>query len=110
GLDIAPDLVDELLLRRERALLPKPLPELDHQPPAVEIAREIEENSLSSPLLAAVVRVDANRDRRPVLARPAGVDAVCGDEQIARHGQIRGRIAERSAACISRADGALDLR
>ena len=61
--DVAGDLVDQLLLALEHLLVAQPLPQLDDQPPAVEIALEVEQVRLDPPLLAAVVRVRADRDR-----------------------------------------------
>lgn len=41
-LDVFGDLGDELLLALEGALVPEPLPQLDDQPPTVQVAREVE--------------------------------------------------------------------
>ena len=66
-LDVAGDLLHELGLALERALVAQPLPELDAQRAAVEVAVEVEEERLDPPLDAAVVRVDADRERGAVL-------------------------------------------
>ena len=52
----------------------EPLPELDHEPVAVEVAVPVEQVRLDPPFGAAVVRVDADRDRRAPLADRARVD------------------------------------
>ena len=70
-LDVARDLSDELLLALEGPLVPQALPELDDQPPPVEVALEVEQERLDPPLVAAVVRVDADRDRGAVPERGA---------------------------------------
>ena len=76
-LDVARDLRRPAPPRsRRRALVAQPLPELDDEPPAVEVALEVEQERLDPPLAAAVVRVRADRDRRPVAERRAGVDPV----------------------------------
>ena len=61
------------------------------------------------PLGAAVVRVDADRHRRALAERRAGVDAVARDEQRRLGAEVRGRKAERAAAGLARDDRALDL-
>ena len=63
--DVLRDLVDELLLAREGALVAEAVPELDPERTAVEVALEIEEERLDPALDAAVVRVDADRERGP---------------------------------------------
>ena len=63
--DVAPDLGDELGLGGERPLVPKPLPDLDDEPLAVEIALEVEQVGLDPALGTAVVRVRADRDGAP---------------------------------------------
>jgi hypothetical protein len=45
------DLLDQLPLARERRLVAQPLPELDHEPLAVEIALEVEQERLDPPLV-----------------------------------------------------------
>ena len=55
-LDVARDLSDEPILARERLLVAQAAPELEDQPPAVEVAVEVEQVRLDAPLLAAVVR------------------------------------------------------
>src|SRR5918994_6152527 len=66
-LDVPPDLVDQLLLRDERALVSQPLPELEHEPLAIEIAVEVEQECLDAPLVTPVVRIDPDRDRGEVV-------------------------------------------
>ena len=84
-LDVAADLRDELLLRREDRLVAEPLPDLDDEPLAVEIAVEVEQVRLDPALGAAVVRVRADRDGGTMLERCARVDAVArADESAAR--------------------------
>ena len=61
-LDVAADLGDELLLGGEHRLVAQPLPDLDDEPLAVEIAVEVEQVRLDPALGAAVVRVRADRD------------------------------------------------
>src|SRR5205085_10050757 len=73
---VAPDLLDELGLRRERALLPQPGPQLEDEAAPVEVALEVEEEGLHPALLAAVVRIRPDRDRGSVPVRRAGIDAV----------------------------------
>ena len=46
----------------KRLLVAQPLPELDDEPLAVEVAVEVEQERLDPPLRAAVVRVRADRD------------------------------------------------
>ena len=77
-LDVARDLRDQLFLGREHRLVAEPLPELDDEPLAVEVAVEVEQVRLDAPLGAAVVRVRAHRDRRPVLERAARIDPEAG--------------------------------
>ena len=62
-LDVRGDRVDQLRLAREGTLVAQPLPELDHEPPAVQVAVEVEQVRLDPQRRAAVVRVDADRDR-----------------------------------------------
>src|SRR5207253_8407113 len=109
GLHVARDLGDQLLLARERALVAQPRPELERQLLAVEVALEVEEERLDPPLLAAVVRVGADRDRGTMTVGRAGVDAVAGDDDVGRRPQVRGREAERPAARVARDDEASDL-
>src|SRR3954447_11361635 len=101
-LHVPGDLLDELGLAGERPLVADPAPELDDQPPAVEVAFEVEQERLDAPLVAAVVRVRADRDRGAVLAGGARVDAEGGDEQPRLDGQVRGREAERAAPRVAR--------
>ena len=65
-LDVAGDLLDQLGLAPEDLLVAEPLPDLDHEPLAVEVALEVEQVRLDPPLAAAVVRIRADRDRRPM--------------------------------------------
>ena len=53
----------------EDRLVPQPLPELDDQPLAVEIAGVVEQIRLDPPLGAAVVGIRADRDRGEVVER-----------------------------------------
>ena len=71
GRDISGDLLDELGFAREDGLVAEALPEFDDQPLAVEIALEVEQERLDPALGAAVVRVDADRDRGAVVAGAA---------------------------------------
>src|SRR5215210_8108719 len=64
--DVTRDLVDQPLLVRKHLLVAQTLPELDHEPAPVEVAVEVEQVRLDPPLVAAVVRVRADRDRRAV--------------------------------------------
>ena len=64
-LDVAGDLVDQLLLAREHLLVAEPLPQLDDEPAAVEVAVEVEQVRLDPPLLAAVVRDSCRSRSRP---------------------------------------------
>ena len=57
------DLVDQRLLAVEHLLVAEAPPQLDDQALAVEIAGEAEQEGLDPQLVAAVVRVDADRDR-----------------------------------------------
>src|SRR5688572_17968572 len=109
-LDVAGDLVDERLLALECPLVAQPLPQLDDQPPAVQIALEIEQVRLDPAFLAAVVRVRADRDRGAVAERVARVDPVPRDEHGGVDGEVRGREAQRAAALIAGHDDAVDLR
>ena len=67
--DVAGDLVDQLLLGLEHLLVPQPFPQLDDDPLAVEVALEVEQVRLDPALLAAVVRIRADRDRGAVVER-----------------------------------------
>src|SRR5512134_2853579 len=100
-LDVPGDLVDQPLLVGEDLLVPQPLPELDHEPAAVEIALEVEQVGLDPPLLAAVVGIRADRDRGPVIQCGPGVDPVGRHEQARLDRQVRGRIAERAAPLVA---------
>ena len=66
-------------------------------------------NASIAPLLAAVVRVDADRDGRAMVERGAGVDAEAGHEERGVGCQVRRREAERPAALVARDDRPLDL-
>ncbi len=80
--DVERDLVDQILLAVKDALVPQPLPQLDHEPPPVQVALEVEQESLDAPLVPTVVGVRPDRDRGPVLADRAGVDPVRGNEEL----------------------------
>ena len=81
---------------RRRVLRGETLPELHDEMVAVEVSFEVEEERLDPALLPAVVRVDADRDRSPMLADQAGVDPV-GRDDLRRHGEVRRRIPQRPA-------------
>src|SRR5918994_1643804 len=108
-LDVARDLVDQLLLALEHLLVPQPFPQLDDQPPAVQVALEVEQVRLDPALLTAVVRVRPDRDRRPMVQRGAGVDPVPGHEHGRVDAEVRGRVAERAAPLVARNDEAVEL-
>src|SRR3954471_20145097 len=55
------DLVDQILLAREGPLVAQAPPELDDQPPSVEVAREAEQEGLHPELVTAVVRIRPDR-------------------------------------------------
>src|SRR2546425_8363199 len=108
-LDVSGDLVDQLALAFERALVAQAPPQLEHEPLAVEIAFEVEQERLHAPLLTAVVRVRPDRDRRTRPMPETGVDAVCGHDQARVDRQVRRREAERPAPRVAGDDDALDL-
>src|SRR5262249_34825840 len=108
-LDIARDLRHELRLALERRLVTQPLPELDDHAPPVEVALVVEQERLDAPLVAAVVRVDADRDRRPVVECGARVDPEAGHDEGALDPEIRRRETERAAAGVARDDDPFDL-
>src|SRR5207245_2649996 len=108
-LDVSGDLVDQIALAFERALVAQAPPQLEHEPLAVEIAFEVEQERLHAPLLASVVRVRPDRDRRAGSMPEAGVDAVRRHDQARVDRQIRRREAERPAPCVAGDDDALDL-
>src|SRR5207302_9086880 len=81
SLDVAGDLLDQIGFAREGSLLAEALPELDDQAPPVEVTLEIEQECLDLSLLAAVLRVDADRDGGSMAFRLARVDPVCGHEE-----------------------------
>src|SRR6476659_7204863 len=64
---------------------------------------------LDPPLVTAVVRVDADRDRGAVAKCRPRIDAVGRDEDLWSDGEVGRRIPERSAALVSEHDDALDL-
>ena len=76
---------------------------------AVQVAGEAEQERLDAELVAAVVRVRPDRDRRAVTGRRPGVDAVQRDEQPGLGGDVRGREAERATAGVALDDDAFDL-
>src|SRR4051794_3405553 len=108
-LDVARDLLDQLGLAPEGALVPQPAPQLDDEARAVEVAGEVEQEGLDPALVAAVVRVDADRYRRSRAGRLARVDAVGGDEQVRRRVEVRRREAEAGASMVASDDRPLDL-
>ena len=81
----------------EGALVAQPLPQLDRESLPVEVAVEVEQVRLDAQRRAAVVRVDADRDRRPVPERGAGVDAPSAAGAAPAAG--RGSPSESRAAC-----------
>src|SRR2546429_479719 len=110
GFHVASDLLHELSLRRERALLAEPGPELEDEPLPVEVALEVEEERLHPALLAAVVRVRPDRDCGAVPVGGAGIDPVRGDEERRVHVEVGGGVAERPAALVARDHDPLHLR
>src|SRR5687768_5142479 len=84
-LDVAGDLIDQLLLALEHLLVPQPFPELDEQPAAVEVALEGGQVRFDPAFLAPVVpaqrSVIAPRSRlartRTTGARNAGSNRTC---------------------------------
>ena len=100
-LDVARDLGNQVFLVGERSFVAQAPPELHDQPFSVEIALEIEQESLDAALAAAIVRVRADRNRGAVAGRPARVDPVRGHEQVGVDAEVGGRIAECAAAGIA---------
>ena len=76
---------------------------------AVEVALEVEEVRLDAPLGAAVVRVRADGDRRPVAERRSRVDPEARHREKRVDGEIRGRIPERPAALVAGDDRPVEL-
>src|SRR5215207_2088279 len=107
--DVAPDLLDELRLARERALLAEVAPQLDDEPLAIEVATEVEQERFDPALAAPIVRVDTDRDRGAMLAHRACVDPERRHDQALRHGEVRGREPERASTSVPGHDGPLDL-
>src|SRR5580765_3341657 len=64
---------------------------------------------LDPPLVTAVVRVDADRDRSAVAKRRPRIDAIGRDEDLWSDGEVGRRIPKGSAALVPEHDGALDL-
>ena len=91
-------------------LVAQPLPQLDHEPLAVQVAGEAEQERLDAELVAAVVRVRPDRDRGAMAGGEPGVDPVQRDEQPRLGGDVRRREAERSPARVALHDHAVDLR
>ena len=83
--------------------------ELDDHPLPVEVAGEIEQERLDPPFRAAVVRVQADRDRSSMVERRAGVDPERRDEQRVLDPEVRRGKAQRPAARIPGDDDPLDL-
>src|SRR5690348_7044439 len=82
GLDVLGDLGDQVGLGLEGPLVPEPEPELHDEPLAVQVALEVEQVGFDPTLVAAVMRVDADRDGGAVPAPRAGVDAVGRDGEL----------------------------
>ena len=93
----------------EDRLVAEPLPQLDDEPLAVEVALEVEEERLDPPLRAAVVRVRADRDRGAVPERLARVDPVARADELRVHRDVGRRVAERPAALVAGDDEAVEL-
>src|SRR5215207_4465820 len=108
-LHVARNLVDQLLLGSEGAFVAQAPPELENEPLPIQIALEVEQEGLDAPLLAAVLRIDTDRDRGAVPLRLAGVNPVGGHEQLTRHGKICGRKSECSAPRVAGDDRPLHL-
>src|SRR5204862_6638668 len=83
--------------------------ELDGGWLSVGVAVEVEEVGLDPQRRPAVVRVDADRDRRALPVRGAGVDALRRQKLIRRGGQVRGREPESLSPPVSLDHDALDL-
>ena len=84
----------------EDLLVAEPLPQLDHEALAVQVAGEAEQERLDAQLVAAVVRVRADRDRRAV---PGG-EARRRSRAAGRAGRARRRRSPSgSRACRPRA-------
>src|SRR5262249_46322995 len=108
-LDIVTDRRHELLERVEAALLADRAPQLDDEPLVVEIAVEVEQVRLHPALDAVEVRIGADRDRSPTVARPARVHAVRRDEELVRDVEVCGREPELPSAAVPSNDDSLDL-
>src|SRR6266516_4340129 len=108
-LDVPGDLLHELRLALERALLAQPPPKLHREPRAVEIALPVEEVRLDPALGAAVVRVDADRDRGPPVADGTRVDPVLGHEQLRIDAEVRRREAKGASALVAADDDPVEL-
>ena len=107
--DVAGELIDQLLLAAEDLLVAEPPPHFDDEPAAVEVALEVEQVRLDPAFLAAVMGVEADRDRGTMVERGAGVDPVRRDEQRRLDREVRRRVAERAAALVAGDDGAVQL-
>ena len=79
------------------------------EPAAVEVAVEVEQEGLDPQLLAPVMRIRANRDRRPMARGRARVDPRRRDQQVRIDSDVRRRIPERAAARVAGDDDPLDL-
>ena len=84
-------------------------PDLDDEPPPVQIVVEVEQMRLDPALDAVEVRVRANRDCRATIERPAGVDAVRRHEKLLRNVEVRGRKPKLAAASVPAHDDPFDL-
>ena len=80
-----------------------------HEPLAVEVALVVEQVRLDPPLGAAVVRIDADRDRRAVVARPRRRRCRRPARAAPGRREVRGREPERAAALVAADDHPLDL-
>src|SRR5690348_6544585 len=110
GLDVSRDLLDERGLALERLLVPQPRPELDRQLLSVQVALEVEQERLDAALLAAVVRIRADGDRRTTLPSRARVDAEAGHDDARLRADVGGREPERAAARVAGDHDARHLR
>ena len=72
--DITSYLGDELCFICKSALITKPAPELDDEPPSVEVALEIEQEYLNTPFVPAVMGIRSDRDRGAMAGRPTHIN------------------------------------
>src|SRR3954467_9941269 len=118
GLDVAMHLVDEPLDRVEAPLAAQPGEEGDPQLALVEVALEVEQESLDEHAAAGDEgrpHADAGRRRPPapltVLLEggAAGVDAVAGVDERVVGDEVGGRVAELAAALVAMDDASPQL-